>query len=323
MKIYLADNPWQKTTNLMMKYWKLDGHAVITDPYFNPVKAEWADTIWIEWCEGTAVDASKRKGHFEGVISDHKPITQQDFDWTGKKLINRMVDIEAYYGHFRAVDWNNVDVLTYIAKHIFEMVDEEKNFSQYKNLQTVHIPLGIEVDAWKFKDRKGDGRNIAWVNHSWTAKNLQLAIMGLRELINLTKDKSWKLYMVGTWSNEQWFKPFIEYQIKSLGLQDNVTMQTRVPSVDDFLDEMDFILNTSMKEAFSLITAEAMAKGIKPIIYDWKGSRDIYPEKYIYTTITEMIQLFLGDYHSEQYREDVRKYDFVSQIYPQIKNIIN
>lgn len=307
----------------MIKYWKLDGYEVITDPYFNPVKAEWADVIWIEWCEGTAIDASKRKGHFEGVISDHHPISQTDYDWTGKKLINRVIDMDAYYGHFRQVQWNNVDVLTYIATHIFEMLDKEANFSQYKNLSTVHIPLGIEVDSWTYKQRDGNGRNIAWVNHSWTGKNLQLGIMGLRELINTTKDNSWHLHIVCNWSNENWFKPFIDYQIKSLGLTDNVTFSERVPNVDKFLDEMDFILCTSMKEAFSLITAEAMAKGIKPIIYDWKGSRDIYPEKYIYTTTTEMVNLFTNQYNSEEYREDIKKYDFATHIFPQINKIIN
>ena len=308
MKIFFIDNPYYKTTKHILKHWQ-EKYEVKTDLYFDPVKAEWADVIYIEWCEGTIIEASKLRGHYDNVISDHKRILKTDFDWSGKNLINRIIDIDAYYGHFRQVQWQNVNHLVYIAKHIFNRVNNEMHFAEkYPNLKTTHIPLGIDLDAWSFKDRtKTHGKNIAFVNHLWTGKNIPLALQILAKLVTL--DKNWKLWLVGNWSNEAWLRPYIEYFVKSNNLENNIVFSPRVSDVNAFLDNMDYTLTTSSKEAFSLITAEAMAKGIKPLIHNWEGAMDIYNHKYIFNTVDKCIEMCYSDYNSNEYREEVKKYD--------------
>ena len=307
-KILFIDNPYYKTTKHILKHWQ-ETQDVKTDLYFNPQKAEWADIIYIEWCEGTIIEASKGKGHYDGVISDHKIIAQTDFDWSNKILINRIIDIDAYYRHYRQVQWQNVNHLAYIAKHIFEMVDREMDFARnYPNLQTHHIPLGIDLDAWTFKNRdKTHGKNIAFIHHLWTGKNIPLALQILAKLVSL--DKDWKMWLVGDWSNEMWLRPYIQYFVKSNGLEHNLEILSRASDVNLFLDNMDYLLSTSSKEAFSLIIAEAMAKGIKPLIHNWEGSKDIWNTKYIYNTVDECVEMCCDNYNSEEYREEVKKYD--------------
>ncbi len=326
IKIYLADNIYYKTTKQLKDYWEQDPRfTLITDPYFNPVKAEWADVIWIEWTEGTMAEASIRKGEFKGVISDHKQIEQTKFDWTGKVLINRMIDIEAYFGHFRQVQWQNVDYLTYIAKHVYNMVDKEVQFKKtFPKLGIKHIPLGINLNDWKYKKRDGKGRNIAWVNHIWTGKGYPLMLQAFKKLIDVSGDKSWKLYIIGNWSTENWLPPYTKHIIKELRIEDNVIIGDRVQSVDDFLEGMDYLVSSSYKEAFSLILAEAMAKGIKTVTHNWIGSTDIWPKEMVWTTIDDFVEKMLADdYDSEKYRTLAEGYDkkFEIEAANQIMNV--
>lgn len=330
MKIFLVDQPQHKTTSILKKYWE-EHHELVCDPYFNPIKAKWADVIWVEWCEGSIIHASLRKADgtdfARGVFDDlndpgHKNPINFVGDWDQAKIINRAIDIDVWYPQYHQVKWGNVNALTYIAKHIFKMMDANVDFSnQYPNLVTRHIPLSIDLDSFAFKDRTHKhGKNIAFINHLWTGKGIPLALQIIKKLSLI--DPEWKLHIVGDWSNEHWFKGYISYIIGEMKLQDNVSIQYRVPDVNEFLDNMDYSLSTSHKEAFSLITAESMAKGLKPVIHNWQGSRDIWDDRWIFNTIDEAVEMFLGDYNSKEYREFVSRYDKHTEI-EAAENLIN
>jgi len=319
IKIFLCDQAEHKTTKQLEKYWSKN-YDLICDPYFNPFKAQWADVTWIEWCEGSMIHASERESDgtqawIKGGYDDfHDPSHKNPIDfvgnWQNTSLINRAIDIDIWYPQYHQVLWGNVDALTYIAKHIFNLMNTNIDFAnQYPNLKTMHIPLSIDMDALDFKDKtKTHGKNIAFVNHLWGGKGVPLALQILKKLVDI--DKEWKLWIVGDWNNEQWFRAYIYHIRKEMGLEDNVLIQGRVPNVNNFLDNMDYTLSTSYKEAFSLITAESMAKGLKPVIHNWMGAKDIWDEKHIFNTIDEAVDLFLEtDYNSNEYREFVSKYD--------------
>lgn len=285
---------------------------------------------WIEWCEGSMIQASWREAsgqpEFHGVYNDftdpgHKDPRDFTGDWKNTKLINRAIDIDVLYGHYRQVKWENVNALTYIAKHIFEMMDINMNFARmFPNLKTAHIPLSVNLDKFSFRDRtKTHGKNIAFVHHLWGAKGLPLALQVLKKLVN--QDKEWKLFIVGDWSSEAWHPRYITHIIKEMGLEDNVIIRDRVKSVDIFLEEMDYVFSSSYKEAFSLIIGEGMAKGLKPIVHNWQGARDIWTDKYVWTTIDEAVEMCLGDYNSQEYREFVNRYSHVNE-YQMADNLI-
>jgi glycosyltransferase involved in cell wall biosynthesis len=318
LKIFLCDQPEHKTTRILAEHWAKK-YDLICDPYFNPFKAQWADVTWIEWCEGSMIHASEREADgqqawHKGMYNDfndpsHK--TPVDFigNWKNTKLINRAIDIDVWYPQYPQVSWGNVNALTYIAKHIFELMDKNMDFSkQYPNLKVMHIPLSVDMDALSFNDKtKSHGKNIAFINHLWGGKGVPLALQIIKKLVDI--DPEWKLYIVGNWNNEQWFRAYIYHIIKEMGLGDNVLISDRVPDVNVFLDNMDYTLSTSYKEAFSLITAEAMAKGLKPVIHNWMGAHDIWGKEWVYNTIDEAVSMFLNNYNSQEYRDFVSQYD--------------
>jgi glycosyltransferase involved in cell wall biosynthesis len=77
--------------------------------------------------------------------------------------------------------------------------------------------------------------------------------------------------------------------------------------MNDYFEDMDYILNPSLKEAFSYVTAEAMAKGIKPILHNWLGAGDTWRENWLYLTPDEAVDMILSGY-TEKESKNYRKY---------------
>ena len=73
--------------------------------------------------------------------------------------------------------------------------------------------------------------------------------------------------------------------------------------MEAFYQRMDYILVTSHKEAFSYAAAEGMATGLKPVINNFFGSNDIWPDKYRFSSIHEAVEMIgEGSYEPEEYR---------------------
>ena len=85
---------------------------------------------------------------------------------------------------------------------------------------------------------------------------------------------------------------------------------------------MKFLLSTSILESFGFVIAEAMAKGIKPLIHDFRGSRDMYPENLIWRDMEELEQVFCSEYESEEYREWIEEHFSLDGQMTQIKKLL-
>ena len=74
-------------------------------------------------------------------------------------------------------------------------------------------------------------------------------------------------------------------------------------TVDHWLEDKDYLLHGSHKEGFSYATAEAMAKGIRPIIHRFYGADDLWPGM-TWNGIDEAVEMITdGDYDSDSYRQ--------------------
>ena len=76
-----------------------------------------------------------------------------------------------------------------------------------------------------------------------------------------------------------------------------------LPGIDEFLEGKNYLLHASHKEAFSAATAEAMAKGIKPVPHRFFGADDIWPGL-TWDSIDQAIEMITNDtYDSQSYRQ--------------------
>ena len=67
------------------------------------------------------------------------------------------------------------------------------------------------------------------------------------------------------------------------------------------------MLSTSIHESFGYGIAEAMARGIKPVIHDFLNADEIWDKRFLFNTVDEAVDMILDDsYDSEAYRDFIK-----------------
>lgn len=325
LKLLWIDNPDLKTTKPLVDYFSNHPDIEFTqNMYADPRLMSEADVIWVEWIEYAAILASK------GVYNDENKNLWNDAEnrfgagaerrWDKAKLILRGIDIDILYGHFRGVKWENVDHLLFIAKHIKEYAYRDSTTIP-SSVPVDVIPLGIDTSKYTFRDRSGTGnRRVAIVHHCWSGKNLPLLAQAIAALVKKT-DRNWFFHIVGTWSNEAWLPEYFWHICEKLGIKDLIKWDSRVGDMDKFLEDFDYSISASSKEAFSLTMAEAAAKGIKPLMHHWNGAEYLWPEDFIWLTIEDFCTKMLEPIESKRYRQVVEEYD-IKKLIPRFEAVI-
>jgi hypothetical protein len=298
-KIALFDPYLSKFTEGMVKWWTDNGYEVKTQRYYNPQIAEWADIIWFDTCDNNLCSATNPGSAIMDDAANYQPWDLHDMDLSKKQIIVRPIDIEVWQGHQHASLWDVVDDIIFIAPHILDIADVHAFPAKRKDARVHVIPHSIDMDKWTFRERKA-GFNIAVVSERWMSKGtseiLQVA-MKLRSI-----DDRYKIFWLGQRSDYQWEHAYRDDMVERLDLP--IEFINVVDSVDEFLEDKDYLLHASHKEAFSAATAEAMAKGIRPILHHFYGADALWGDMPLWDTIDEAVDMITDDvYDSYSYRE--------------------
>lgn len=240
---------------------------------------EWADICWFEWCDdlviyGSKLDLAKKK-----------------------KIICRLHSYEAFTDYPLQVNWNDVDNIIFDVQHIRDVVLKKVNI----DIQKISlISVGVDTNKYEFKNRN-KGFNVAYVGYI----NYKKGPMFLIQLINalVKKDNRYKLYVGGKFQDERDVLYF-EQMIKELKLEKNLIYNGWIDNVNEWLEDKDYIVSTSLLEGQHLSVMEGMCKGIKPIIHNFVGAKHVYDKKYVWNTIDEAVTMIRDNkYNSSKYRE--------------------
>lgn len=280
MNIALFDTWNGKFSRAIREHWEEKGHKVIVNAPYDVM--EEADVTFCYQADNCAIEAATkpRKG----------------------KLFIQAVDIEVWAGQAGAVDWTKVDGAIFMAKHIKERVDV--GTTVWKQI----VP-GIDTTKFTLKPKNDTPvRKIAYVvgdRRIWDVKRLDIAFQLLKDLMT-SGQLIWQLHIRGTYSSHEQYNAYCRYLEKDLELKDHIFWyEERIEDMNAWLDDKDFFLLPSTKEAFSYATAETMAKGIKPILNNWEGAKETWV-KYVCETQGQMLFQFLrGEYNPEEYRKYV------------------
>ncbi|MGB9975630.1 glycosyltransferase [Thermovenabulum sp.] len=242
-----------------------------------------ADIIWFEWANEVAIIGT----NYSGII--------------GKKVIVRLHSYEVLSDLPKKIKWDNVDKLIFVAPHIREIFFKE--FSDVAgSVSTEIVYNGIDLNKFTFKERK-PGYNIAWVAHINYKKNPAMMLQIISKLREI--DPSYKLHVAGDFQDKR-YEYYLKYMVKEMGLENNIIFYGWVDDMDEWWEDKNYLLSTSIHESFGYNIAEAMAKGIKPVIHNFYGAKEIYPEEYIFNTIDEAVSMIVSsEYNSEEYRKFV------------------
>ena len=233
---------------------------------------------WFEWCDELIAYASKLENASQYTI------------------ICRLHSYEAFTDQIRNVNWSNVKKVIFIAQHIRDYVLENSNLDKSK---TVVIPNAVDFNKWKFK-RRNLGFNIAYVGYINYKKGPMLLLQSIHEIVK--KDSRYVLHIAGEFQDPRDVLYFNQ-MIPILGLKDNVKFHGWIDNLDEWLEDKNYILCTSILESQNMSVMQAMAKGIKPLVHNFVGAKDIYKSDYVWSDINELVQILNEkSYQSYEYR---------------------
>jgi len=307
VKIFIADVENGRFSHYMRDHWRDLGHEVIQQGGYSPEKADWADLIYIEWTDLNIQLASKQIWFDK---TPHEPFDRPIKDRNKKKLVNRMIDIDMWAGHGGGVNWAGVDDLIFIAPHIQRLANQRFAEQGIRECKQHLIRPGVDLDKWTFRKKRADKvKNIGFIGELWENKGIDRAIRILIQLVRQS-NTNWRLHLRGTWPNSNYFYHYNQNLIDACGVRELITFYPdRVEDLNAWYENMDYMLCASIKEAFSYVTAEAMAKGIKPVIHRFYGAEAIWDERYLFSTESEAVESFLSeDYNPEEYRAYIEKH---------------
>lgn len=298
-KLVLFDPYLLKFSDGMVKWWSENGYEVKYSRYYDPSLVQWADVVWFDTCDNNihmATNPPKDNPDFAGY-------DMHEMDLTGKKIIVRAIDIEVWQGHHASAIWDIVTDLIFIAPHIRNLVELEALPGYNPDLKVHTVSCAVDLNKWRYRHR-GPGFNIAVVSERWISKGTDLILQIAMKLKKI--NPNYKIHWLGQRSGDTWdlayFDDFIEHNNLNIEIT-NILNDGR--TVDEFLDDKDYLLHASHKEAFSYATAEAMAKGIKPVVHRFYGADALWPA-ITWSTVDEAVDMITAsdrEYHSAMYKQ--------------------
>ncbi|MFT5144799.1 MAG: glycosyltransferase involved in cell wall biosynthesis, partial [Thalassolituus oleivorans] len=253
----------------------------------------WADLCWFEWCNDPLVWASRQD------------MARQ------KSIICRLHRYEAFTDLPLRVQWDNVDSLVVVAEHLAGIVCEAiPGLAQRTDI--LHIPNGVDMSRYELLERS-PGFDLALIGYLHGRKNPQMALQIMHQLV--AADPRYRLHVAGKFQDPA-LELYWNHQIKQLGLSDNVIMYEWQSDIAAFLEDKSYILSTSLHESFGYSIAEAMARGIKPVVHNFPHASDMWAPEILFNSTSEAVAMIRSaDYDSTAYRAFIQEhYSLESQV---------
>ena len=263
-----------------------DTRKIVVTEYSHIDKGmQWADICWFEWCDELVAYGSKHQ------LAEKK------------NIICRLHSYEAFADYPSNVEWGCIDKIIFVGENIRKFVIDKYGIDKTK---TVTIPNGVNIDKYTFKERE-PGFNIAYVGYINYKKGPMLLLHTFKAIYD--SDNRYKLYIAGQFQDDRDVLYF-QQMIKEFGIEENVFYEGWQDNLDKWLENKNYILCTSVLESQNMSVMQAMCKGIKPIIHNFVGAKEIYPQVYVWNSIDESIIMITNNkYNSNKYREFI-KYNY-------------
>jgi 2-polyprenyl-3-methyl-5-hydroxy-6-metoxy-1,4-benzoquinol methylase/glycosyltransferase involved in cell wall biosynthesis len=241
----------------------------------------WADICWFEWCDGLVAYGSKL------VLAKNRII------------LCRLHSYEAFTNYPSQVNWSCVDRLIFVSEHIQKYVAE--NFKIDEEI-TIVIPNGVDINKCCF-NKRSFGFKVAYVGYINYKKGPMLLLQTFKAIYD--QDNRYKFYIAGRFQDPR-YSLYFNQMVKEFGLENSFFFEGWQEDINQWLEDKNYILCTSVLESQNMSVMQAMAKGIKPIIHNFVGAKGIYEQKYLWNTIGEAVCMIEEEsYDSLEYREFV------------------
>ena len=239
-----------------------------------------ADTIFCEWGLGNAVWYSRNKK-------------------AGQKLIVRVHAQELKTRHLDQCVHGNIDHYIFVSPYYYELMIAEFGLQRRKCKMIYNMVDTKLLDKPKLP---GAEFHLGMIGDVPQSKRLDRALDIFEELY--ATDNRYQLFIKGkrpedyTWMHSNARKSDMDYyadqyqRIKDGGWEENVFFEGHGP-IDEWLQNVGWILSVSDHESFHLSVAEGMASGAQPLVLNWAGSDSVYSSCAIFSDEKEIVSRVL------------------------------
>lgn len=251
------------------------------------------DMAWFEWGTGPVLPGSR--------LTKDKP------------AVCRIHRYEVYSGAPAQIEWRNVDRLVFISPQVARSYQEL--IGALPPVRVDVIPNAIPVDAFPFDPARARTFNLAFLGRLHVIKNPMMLVQILKKVVD--RDPRFQLHVAGAVQHVE-VAQYLLYHAEQLGLNDHLHFYGNVDRADipAFLSQCSYLLSTSVIEGHPVGVMEAMAAGLKPIVHDYLGARDLFDADFLFNTIDEAAEMIVdGAYEPARYRRFVaERYDLDRQM---------
>ncbi|MDD2369646.1 MAG: glycosyltransferase, partial [Sulfuricurvum sp.] len=240
---------------------------------------DWCDIIFCEWLLGNTIwYANHKKNHQKLFVRMHRfeltTVWPSRLDHT---KVNQFIAVSVYFAE-KLIEYANVP------RGKVKVVPNFLNEKLYKKSQSPEKLFNIGMIGI-LPSRKGFDQTIEIFKKLYYMDNrYHLHIFGHTPI-----DVDW----IKNDPKEMEYYQTCLARIKELGLVDSITYRGWV-NVQEELAHIGFVLSTShneeIPESFHLAPADAFAAGNQGLLLRWNGIEYIYPEKYIFESIDQMVE---------------------------------
>lgn len=236
---------------------------------------EWADVVFCEWCGPNAVWYQHHK----------RP---------GQRLVVRLHRFEVRGPWIPDLDFTQIDRLVFVSELQERLSREVLDLPE--ETPTAVIPNAIDTVDLNRPKVAGAEFHLGVLGMVPYLKRPDRAVDLLEKL--LETDERYVLHLRGRMPWEypyEWNKPLQQQLYLDLfarlrqdpALREHVVFEPFAADVASWFRRIGVILSPSTSESFHLATAEGMASGALPIVWDRPGSREIFSDDHVYPTLEE------------------------------------
>lgn len=242
-----------------------------------------------------------------------------------KKIVTYLRRFEMWEsGFMQNIVWSAVDKVIFVSKWCREAANELLIHNEITppDDQRV-IPNGIDIEEFPLRKERPNTKKIGLVCSLKEVKNVPLAFQ-----IMLGLPEEYTLHHIGLPYRSQDTGQLFSYARGLPGVANRFYTEWYIPKnkVREWLEDKDFIISTSLNEGNPNNIIEAMSAGVKPIIHNWPGAKDQFPEDLIFSRVSEAVGLITDNtYEPQRYRDWVESrysLDNFKQLTATIKELI-
>jgi glycosyltransferase involved in cell wall biosynthesis len=216
---------------------------------------------------------------------------------------------EYYHAALESIDWSKIAAVIMVNDFLAE------GFKHRTGIKPHVIYNAVDLSRWKNGPR-GHGKKIAWVGFINQKKNLPLAIQIMAKL-----PRDYELHVAGG-IQDPTTMDYIVHLANSIGVRATFYDQVKHEYMDAWLEDKNYLLNTSISEGCPNSVIEAMAKGIQPVVHEWPGAREQFGA-YTFQAIDEAVGMITRGQYTSGWNREVVKAKFGPGNYQRFRQLVD